>query len=420
MRPRPVIDPRNRRVCAMSRPPLRRPPLRRPILAAVLLLAAAAPLPGQRAAVPARVQVRAENPLPTARADETLSLPWTALRQAVPALRPDRVRVLDAATGAELASQTIDLDADGQPEELLVQASFWPGETKQLIVEAAAPAAPAPPRAYARHDAHRDDVAWETDRIAYRMYGQGLWRASEYQPLVSSGIDVWPKRVRALIVDRWYAKGHDAYHLDTGEGADFYTVGPTLGAGGSAVWREGRLHHAKNFRSHRILASGPIRTVLELHYDAWDAGGVEVAEVKRISMDAGSNLFRQEITYSSAAAAPITYAVGTVKREGLVGSSSRAQNWAWQSTWGPVERKNGGHGSLGTAVLMPRDHAPEARETDDHYLMLATARPGQTTTQYVGAGWTASGDFADVAAWWAYLDDFARRLDAPVRLTILR
>jgi hypothetical protein len=37
---------------------------------------------------------------------------------------------------------------------------------------------------------------------------------------------------------------------------------------------------------------------------------------------------------------------------------------------------------------------------------------------YVGAGWTASGDFPTPQQWWAYLDTFAQRLAAPVTLTV--
>ena len=61
-------------------------------------------------------------------------------------------------------------------------------------------------------------------------------------------------------------------------------------------WR-GRLHRAENFASHRVLANGPIRAVFELTYDPWDAAGVRVTERKRISLDAGANLFRQESVY---------------------------------------------------------------------------------------------------------------------------
>ncbi|HEX8694797.1 MAG TPA: DUF4861 domain-containing protein [Longimicrobium sp.] len=383
------------------------------------LAAASTGLAAQRAApAPAGIAVRAENPIAADRPDETLSLAWAELLRALPALRPDRVRVVDAGSGAEVVSQPLDADGDGTTDELLFQAGFRPREVREFVVQAQAPAAPPVARVHARHDAHRDDVAWESDRIAFRIYGQGLWQASEFEPLVSSGIDIWPKRVRDLIVEKWYAKGHDAYHQDTGEGADFYTVGPTLGAGGSAVWRNGTMYRARNFKSHRILATGPIRAVFELRYEPWDAGGVQVSEVKRISIDAGQNLFRQEITYRAEGAAEVPYVVGTVKREGLVGASRRAGPWAWVSTWGPVERKNGGHGQLGTAVLMERSRMLESRETDDHYVAVASARPGTPAVQYVGAGWTASGDFRTVEDWWRYLDAFAERLANPVRVTV--
>lgn len=378
--------------------------------AAVALVAASSPLSAQ-------LTVRAENPLPAQRADEVLSVSWATVQRHLPAATAQRVRVVDAATGAERLSQVLDLDGNGRPEELVFLADFWPSETREFRVEAAAPAA-AKPRVFVMHDAHRDDVAWESDRIAYRIYGQGLWKASEFQPLVSSGIDVWPKRVRDLVVERWYKKGHDEYHLDRGEGADFYTVGPALGAGGSAVWRNGTLHRAKNFRSHRILANGPVRVVFELEYEPWDAGGVQVSETKRITMDAGQNLFRQEITYRGAAGAEVPYVVGTVKREGLVGAGSRSAAHAWMSTWGPVERKNGGHGSLGTAVLMEKGRMEETEETDDHFLAVSTARVGVPAVQYAGAGWTASGDFRSVEDWWRHLEDFGRRLAAPVKVTV--
>jgi pectinesterase len=326
--------------------------------------------------------------------------------------------VVDASTSAEAATQTIDNDGDGSIDQLLVLTGFWPNERKELRVEAHARAAAPTARVHARHDDHRDDVAWENNRIAFRIYGQGLWNAKEYEPLVSSGVDVWPKRVRDLIVEKWYARGHDQYHRDTGEGADFYTVGPTLGAAGIGVMSGGKVVSAKNFRSHRIIATGPIRAVFELTYDPWDAAGARVSEVRRITIDAGQNLYRQETTLRADGRTDLPFVTGTVKREGLVGSNRRGAQWGWLATWGPVERKNGGHGSLGTAVLMPSDRFQDVAETSDHYLAVATARSGVPAVQYAGAGWTASGDFRSVEDWWRYLDTFSERLANPIRVTI--
>ena len=383
-------------------------------------LTVASPAAAQPAGGPpagARLAVRAENPAAVARPDETVALAWAAVARGLPGAAPARVRVVDAGTGRELPSQAFDADADGAPDSLLFQADFRPREARAFAVEPLAPAAPYAPRTFARHDDPRDDVAWESDRIAWRVYGQGLKKTSS--AMSSSGVDVWVKRTRDLVVDRWYKKGHDEYHVDTGEGADFYDVGETLGAGGTAVWRDGRMYRADNFTRWRILANGPVRTVFELEYPEWDAGGLRVRETKRVSMDAGANFFRQESTFRGGdGAAEIPYVIGELKRPGMVGTTSRAHAWAWLTGWGPVSPKKGGHGELGTAVLLPRDRVLDWKETADHYLAVTRAAPGVPVVHYVGAGWTDSGDFRDVRDWWHYLDDLAERLATPVRVTV--
>lgn len=387
--------------------------------AAVMAAAVAGPAPVAAQAGGVSVPVRVENPLDLARPDEVVALAWAELENHLPGLAADGVRVRDAASLAEVTSQVYDADVDGVPDELLFLAALWPNEVRTYLVEAAAPETPAVARAHVAYIAERDDVAWESDRIAFRIYGQGLWQAEGYDPLVSSGIDIWPKRVRALVIDRWYALGHDAYHQDRGEGADFFSVGPTLGGGGTAVWAGGTLHRAANFKTHRIVADGPLRAAFEVTYEPWDAGGRQVSQVKRVTIDAGRHLFREESVFHSPDPAPLDYAVGFVKRqEGVVGSTRRAGAFTWLATWGPVERKAGGHGMLGTGALVAGATVVDVRETDDHYLLIARTRPGEPVTHYIGAGWTASGAFDGVEAWWAHLDDTARRLAAPVVVTL--
>ncbi len=396
--------------------------LRTPAATTAALLAgalAASPMVASALAAQPGVVIRAVNPLGIERRDEVLAVRWAELRAALPGVAPDRVRVVNAADGSEAVTQAIDNDADGTVDELLVLASFWPNQELRFTVEAQAPLDSLAPRAHARHDDYRDDVAWESDRIAFRIYGQGLWQASEFEPLVSSGVDIWPKRVRDLIVDRWYAKGHDEYHRDTGEGADFYTVGQTLGAGGIGVLAGGRVVSAKNFRAHRIIADGPIRAVFELTYDPWDAAGVQVNETRRITIDAGQNLYRQETTLRTADGRDVPFVTGTVKREGLIGSNRRGRDWGWLATWGPVERKNGGHGFLGTAILMPSAQFTDVTEIENHFLVNSVARSGVLAVQYTGAGWTASGDFRSVEDWWRHLDALAERLAHPIRATLI-
>lgn len=361
--------------------------------------------------------VRAENSLALTRTDETIGLAWADVRAKLPSAGATQVRVRDLGSGREVVSQVVDNDGNGTMDELIFQSTFAPNEVKRFAIEAAAAAKPEKVRVYASHQDPRDDVAWESDRIAFRIYGQGLWKVDS---LLSSGLDVWVKRVRTPIVEKWYAKGHDEYHRDTGEGADFFDVGQTLGAGGTAIWRDGKMYRAWNFKSWKIIANGPVRAIFELQYQPWDAGsGPRVTETKRIALDAGQNLNHvTSIFRSESPVADLPWVTGLVKRPSVVGSESKARPWAWLSVWGPVVPKDGGHGDLGTAVLIPRDAVSEWRENDDHYFLVSHTRPGEAVNYWVGAGWTDSGDYRDVRDWWNYLDQFAQRLSSPIKTTV--
>ena len=81
-----------------------------------------------------------------------------------------------------------------------------------------------PAAAYAAFMPQRkDDIAWENERIAFRVYGPALEATGE----ISSGLDIWVKRTRKPIIEKWYYAAE--YHKDHGEGLDMYKVGPTRG-----------------------------------------------------------------------------------------------------------------------------------------------------------------------------------------------
>ena len=387
---------------------------RRLALAAVALtFAAAAGVPAQQA--PASLTLRVENPAAVARVAETVAVPWEVVAR-LPGAGPGRVRVREPVSGRELTAQALDGDADGQLDSLLFQASFEPRAAKLFLVEAAAPADSVVSQAHVLFVPEREDVAWESDRIAFRIYGKKLW---ELENLHTNGIDVWPKRTRRLVLDEWYSAGHDSYHIDKGEGADFFQVGPTLGAGGTGIWRNGVLHRGDNFLQHRLIADGPVRAIFELDYGAIDAAGLQAMEHKRVSIDAGQHLFRQESTFRASEVGELEVVVGLVKRADMVGSTSKAAAWAWLSGWGPIAPGTGGHGELGTAVLVPRAGLVDSKELDDHYITISRVPAGQPLVSYVGAGWSSSRDFGSAEEWWRYLANFAQRLEHPLKVQVL-
>jgi len=314
--------------------------------------------------------------------------------------------VMDAATSAIVNSQVIG-------KQILFPVQLAANETRRYLVLPAERLAAVPPadvKAHARFVPERlDDFAWESDRTAHRVYGPAIIKDPK-EHLISSGVDVWVKKVRTPVVDKWYKRGE--YHHDEGEGLDYYSVGQSRGCGGTTIVADGKLHNSSNFTQYKVLADGPLRAVFELAYGGFAVGnGRTVSEVKRFSIDAGSNMTRVETRYASNSKAPLNVGVGIVQREGQGQYVTDAGGWA--SYWEPADSEKG---SIGCGVILPAG-AQGYTVIDQQQLTLGTAQPGQPFVYYFGAGWSKSGDFADAAAWNAYVRDYAQKLKAPLKVS---
>jgi len=389
----------------------------------VLGLAVFACLGASAAAAP-RAVVRVSNPdASVARPGEVVVIPFAEVRKLIPDVRMFHLVVKDA-KGTSVAAQVTNFNPDDRRalyDDLVFQHDFAAGEKEATFTleTSEAPVPPFPTLVSARYVPERlDDFAWENDRIGHRIYGQGLTTAAAGgSRMISSGIDVWCKRVRYPIVDRWYTKGHDAYHVDTGEGLDIYSVGTARGCGGTGIWEGDRLWVARNWQSQRVLANGPIRAVFDIGYDTWQAGPRWVTETKRFTVDAGRNLDEIVSTFTTQRDAEVVVAIGIAKpSDAKVSKVTRDEKARFLSVWQTYEK---GGSSIGCGIVLP----PEAEfagfaEDAQNYLILAKVKSGVPLRHFAGAGWDRSGDFADVSAWEAYLAAFAARLHSPVVVSI--
>lgn len=351
------------------------------------------------------IVVDATNPLAKERANETISIRISEIQKLMPNIRADELVVRNAATREQLPSQVVE-------GEFLFQSHFKPNERKEfLITEQLREKRATQTLTDGRFVLPREDYAWENDRIAFRMYGPAL--AKE----VNNGIDVWTKRVRYPVVAKWYKEsaesGRDTYHEDHGEGADFFSVGKTLGAGGSGIWFNGRLCQPGVFSSQRTIATGPLRVVFELTYN-WNVDGRTFKEVKRISLDAGENLNRIDVAFTGVSDT-LTIACGLVKRKGT--TYQQHENLCRISLWGQTT-DDSTNGSLGTGVILAPQQCTGFVEDEVQYMILGRVAGGKPFTYYAGAGWTRSGDFATREEWNDYLDQFAERLQHPLRVAL--
>jgi pectinesterase len=374
----------------------------------VLIVAAIAAPRGQGPT--ATVTVR--NPLDEARPHETIVIGAADIAGTLGVDDPRRVYVRDAATGRDRLAQAVDNDDDGRFDALVFQADFSPGEVLIFRLSAGDRRVYTKDqfRAYGRFvRERRDDFAWENDVTAHRMYGPSLETWAQ-EPLTSSAVDVWLKRTSRLVINDWYMV--DDYHRDHGEGADFYSAGKSRGCGGSGIWEAGRLFVSANFRESRVLANGPLRVLFELTYAAWDAGGQPVSEVKRVTLDAGEHLNRFESRYTTAPGRALQHAAGIKANPAGTVAVSRGEGVL--RTWEPVKD----NGAFGCGIVVDPALLADALDADGNHLVVARVPETRSVVYYAGAAWDRAGEIGDAVAWDRYLHAAARRLRAPLQVTL--
>ena len=355
--------------------------------------------------------VTVKNPAGFARSHETIALPIVNVSEALGKIDPARLRICREGEENSLPAQVTGT-------EVLFQSDFDARGTRRFVVSMS-PGREVPHASLVSglYALPRQDYAWENDRIAFRVYGPAL--AAE----VNNGIDVWTKRVRYPIVAKWYkeaessAPGKDSYHQDQGEGADFFAVGRSLGAGALGLWQEGRVVQPGVFATWKTLANGPVRVGFALTYK-WLVDGDSLAEEMVISLDAGENLNRIEVRFSGPhAGKKLALACGLVKRANTL--ATRSQKDCLLSLWGPTI-EDPLTGELGTAVLFPSGGCAEYGEDKDQHLIIGESRVGASFVYHAGAGWTGNGEFHTEKDWAAYLDRFALRERFPLEVTVAR
>jgi len=271
-----------------------------------------------------------------------------------------------------------------------------------------------------------DDFAWENDKVAFRTYGpkcQQMFENGISGGLISSGIDCWAKKVNYPIINKWYAnhvKGI-SYHEDHGEGLDAYHVGTTRGCGGVALIHNGNPIYSKNFKSWKVLANGPIRSIFELTYAPIKIDNTStVTEKKRITLDLDSNLYHCKVLYTSSkklSAASIGLALHLNK-----GKRTSNIKEGWVSYWEPMSDS-----FIGTGIINDPKSIINVAVNDTLYkdeslnnIWVNTIIKENSFEYWAGFGWKKSGQFNTNQDWETYLKQEALKKVSPITLTITK
>ncbi|MEO4794627.1 DUF4861 family protein [Bacteroides uniformis] len=265
------------------------------------------------------------------------------------------------------------------------------------------------PRTYVRFVKERkEDIAWENDRVAFRVYSRLIGDKS------MSGVDYWAKSVDYSIIDSWYRNDSEgrSYHRDYGEGCDFYTVGKNCGLGGSAIYADGRLIPSQTYANYRINRNDNAHIDFVLQYQPFEVGGVTVYDTKRIEMVLGTNYYKVTQTVESSNGEDLVLAVGlstfgneevkvrkdkglvSVVEEIAVPEGSVAYN---------LDNEEMTSLTLHSAIVADPSSVMDIRKIGSNEVVLLKVRSNEPVVYYVGAGWSGQmydSRFRGTTAYW--------------------
>jgi hypothetical protein len=362
-------------------------------------------------------QLRLTNPIGIDRTEEIVEIPLQQVRHHLhfSAAQLQSLVATDVTTKQRIPTQLYSSRHRADPDTLLLLVQL-PAKGKVNVAFKSGPAAPfQEPLVFGRVIPERkDDFAWENKVVAYRIYGPALEATGE----ISSGIDVWSKRIPNFVVNSFYKQDHEAalahnpalsYHHDNGIGLDSYDVGPSRGCGGTGVWADDKLNVSKNYTVVKILASGPIRFEFEVSYAPWQAGGKIVSETKRITLDAGSHLNKIVSTFTFNGDSLLKLAAGIAIHEG--GEVTLPVGKSVASVWDTPQNLSAGRIATGL-VSLPVEHA-RTMTAAKHALMIFERHSGESFTYFAGSGWSKA-DMPMQADWSAYLVRFQEMREHPI------
>ena len=328
--------------------------------------------------------------------------------------------------------------------KLLIDASVRPHSTTHYIISTGTPEKMKIWVQGRMYPERKDDIAWENDRCAYRIYGPALEKTGER----AYGIDVWVKNTPDLVVAKRYAmdipgaretdllkkEGKDkealenhlatSFHIDHGYGYDPYAVGPSLGCGAPALMEKGKLVFPYCYRLYRILDNGPIRFTIELTYAPKAINGnPSVTEHRRISLDKGSNFNRMTVWYTGLDH-PTDLAAGVVIHEKDTTAYSLGKNDVEYAD--PTDNLQGNSCQVYVAALFPertdttvylRYEKPEEGNTGHLVGIHHSLRDGEKFTYYFGAAWSKY-DVRTQAEWRLRISEFLLEKKEPLTIQI--
>lgn len=255
-----------------------------------------------------------------------------------------------------------------------------------------------------------DDIAFENDRIGFRIYGPALQRKGEK----GFGYDLWVKRTTELILGELYRNDPRlSFHLDYGKGVDCYAVGPTLGCGTPAMLQNGEIRFPWCYETYKILDKGPLCFTVQIDFPTTDDG---ITEHRILSLDKGSNFARSTVWYDRLKQ-PTDVLAGFPIRP--AGAETLVKGDGYIQYADPTIEPDRYQTQVYVALLFP-DQKVDIDVIQQHGVgILRGYTSSQRFRYYIGAAWSEF-DVRSQQEWQSRIEGFMESKRYPLQVTIVK
>ena len=364
--------------------------------------------------------------------------------------------------GQQIGSQ---ITHDGK---LLIDASIRPHGSATYYISIGKPYPQKVWTTGALYKMRKDDIAWENDRCAYRVYGPALQRTGER----SFGTDIWAKntpdtvvyeryvmdkqgnvdgdkvdekvkseerkmknlsgaaleaqkaKIKALKAESYEIDVTTSFHLDHGNGLDPYRVGATLGLGAPSLMIGTQQFLPYCYKTYKILDNGPLRFTVELTYNPSTIGDMQnVVEHRIISLDKGSNFNKMTVWYEGLTH-PTDFATGFPIHEEDTETKTFAKDYV--SYADPTDNIEVNNSQVFVGVLFPNGidntyyqlFEKKHDGATGHALGLKRSLKNQEKySYYFGAAWSKY-DVKSYAEWQIRIKEYLDALKTPLGVEV--
>lgn len=259
---------------------------------------------------------------------------------------------------------------------------------------------------------HHHGAAFESELVAYRIY------FNEKQTT-----DLYGKFHKGLELEESQFYPTDE-QLKRGFGDDVIKVNSSCGAGTLRGWdgTQSTLIKPVAVRGQRILASGPVRTIVDAEVKGWQYQNKELNMINRYTLYAGHRDAQVDVLFD----APLDKEVFCTGVQNITGHADMFSDHnglvaSWGTDWPVNDTVKYKKETVGLATYIPKKYVVKETSNKENFLYTISV-PGKSSFRYYTSFTSCKETFGypDKEKWFAYVQEWKKALEQPVKITVVK